>query len=182
MAELDLFAFRHLFELQNVLICFNGPFSHSIIEELGKAVKNYLAGSNAPPSRISDVFAAFVEQAQNIKNYTARTWHEDASCPEECLNGTLAIAREGERYVVSSGNVVRAEDAAILAERLRGLAGLDATALKAAYKAGLREPRSKDGGAGLGLIDMARKSAEPLRFATRDLPDGYVFFSIGSVV
>ena len=47
MERLDLFDMRGVFTRQEIMICFNGPFSRSIIEELGNAVKRYLEEARA---------------------------------------------------------------------------------------------------------------------------------------
>lgn len=180
MTTFDLFALRNLFEDQGVMICFSGPFSHSVIEELGVAVRKYLVSAEAPKDRFSDVFSVFVEQAQNLKNYAAR---KEFAHPSRAhyQNGTLAIARQAERYVVSSGNLVKKEDTATISSSLSALAGLDKLELKALYKERLRRPQ-EGGGAGLGFIDMARKASEPVIYSLRDLTDGSVFFDIRVVI
>ena len=175
MAEFDLYSLRNTFEEQGVMICFNGPFSHSVIEELGEAVRRYLKSADAPKSRVTDVFSVFVEQAQNLKNYTAR---EDSLGP----NGTLVIAREHDRYLVSSGNLVEREDAERLRSRLDDIAELDRDGLKQLYKKRLREPVEEGAGAGIGFVTMARKSPEPLKYSLRDMPDGTGFFTVSVVV
>ena len=181
MAAFDLFALREVFADQGVMICFNGPFSHSVIEELGIAVRKYLESADAPTSRIADVFAVFVEQAQNLKNYTLRGLAgKEESGPHR--NGTLVIAREGDRYVVSSGNMVRAEDIGRVVERLKAVVGLDKAALKVAYKERLRGSATGENSAGLGFIDMARRASEPLRFTVRELAGDLVFFSISVLI
>ncbi len=181
MAGFDLFALREVFADQGVMICFNGPFSHSVIEELGIAVRKYLESADAPTSRIADVFAVFVEQAQNLKNYTLGE-PADSAEPGSHRYGTLVIAREGDRYVVSSGNTVRALDVGRVVERLNAIVGLDKAALKIAYKERLRGSTAGEGGAGLGFIDMARRASEPLRFSVRELSDNLVFFSISVLI
>lgn len=37
-------------------------------------------------------------------------------------------------------------------------------------------------GAGLGLLDIARKSSEPMRASLEPLPDGRGFFSLTAVI
>jgi hypothetical protein len=61
---------------------------------------------------------------------------------------------------------------------------LDKTALKAAYKEQLRKPRDADAssGAGLGLIDIARKASEPLSASLTSHSDGRAFFSLRAVI
>ena len=43
MDHIDLFAMREQFNSQQILLCFNGPISRSLIEEIGNALRNYLA-------------------------------------------------------------------------------------------------------------------------------------------
>ncbi len=179
MAGFDLLGLREIFADHGVMICFNGPFSHSVIEELGVAVRKYLESSEAPMSRVGDVFAVFVEQAQNLKNYTSR---ESVASAEASAyrNGTLVIAKEGERYVVSSGNMVRKADAAGILERLERISRLDKAGLKAAYKEQLRSASEK--GAGLGFIDMARRATEPIRYSFGNQPGDFTFFSVSVLI
>lgn len=178
--KLDLFSLRKSFEEQGIMICFNGPFSHSVIEQLGDAVKRYLHSADAPRDRIADVFAVFVEQAQNLKNYTAGL--EEISGADH-HNGTLVIGRENDAYFVSAGNMIRNQDVPELQQRLEGLKGLDKTELKALYKKQLREPVDHEkGGAGLGFILMARKGSQPIRYSFEKQRDGWSFFHISVVI
>ncbi|HYE00322.1 MAG TPA: SiaB family protein kinase [Alphaproteobacteria bacterium] len=175
MSEFDLFDLQTQLSRQNLLICFSGPFRHSIIEELGLAVKRYLEQDNVTKSALLDVFSVYVEQAQNVRNYTMRR-EADQSLPEG--SGIVVIGREEEGYVVSSGNLVLAEDVAPLVAHLDRLSGLDKAALKALYKEQARRPREDAAGAGLGLIDMARRATRPLRYAVRPVGDRTTFFSL----
>jgi hypothetical protein len=168
---------RDLFLRENVLLCFNGPFSHSIIEELGKALKAHLEGDRLAKSAIMDVFSVFIEQTQNVKNYTKGS----GALPETARTGIVVIGKEGERYMVGSGNLVAAADIHPLVARIERLKGLDKPALKALYKDQLRAAPVGPG-AGLGLISMARVATEPLRYVVEPAGEGLVFFSLGAVI
>jgi hypothetical protein len=165
-----------------ILIRFNGPFSHSIIEELGKAVKKYLESEDVQKSAMMDVFSVYIEATQNVRNYANRS---DLTETERAhLNtGIIVIARQGDHYVVHSGNRVRPGHGAQLLRDLDGLAALDKGQLKALYKEKLRQvlpPGSQ--GAGLGLIDMARKATQALDYSLVPEEDGYAFFSLQVVI
>ena len=179
MSRIDLFELRNTFEAQGVMMCFNGPFSHSVIEQLGSALRQYLQSDEAPRDRVGDVFSVFIEQAQNIRNYTAKVESDPADPYPIAGSGTLAIGREGDVYIVVSGNPVEALDAESLRERLSELQTLDAAGLKARYKQVLRAPRDEDsGGAGLGFISMARTARSPIQFDLRELSENRYFFTI----
>ena len=180
MGLIDLFSLQQTYNQQRIMLCFNGPLTRSLIEEIGNALRNYMEREQATMSSAMDVFGAYIEMTQNIRHYAARKgWNEaDASA-------TVVIARDAEgRYVVSAGNIVDAADGAGLEAQVNVLAAMDKAALKARYKEQLRKPR-EDGattGAGLGLIDLARKASEPLSCSLRTLDDGRAFFSMRVVM
>jgi hypothetical protein len=178
----------HLYDIRRtltdggILICFNGPFSHSIIEELGKAVNKYLESAEVKKSAMMDVFSVFIEATQNVRNYAHSPDVTEAERPR--LNtGIIVIARRENHYVVNSGNCVRQEHGEELLRRLDALAGQDKAGLKALYKERLHQevPQGSQG-AGLGLIDMARKATEPLSYTLVPEGDGYAFFSLQVVI
>jgi len=174
----DLIDLRRSLSREGALICFNGPFSHSIIEELGKAVKQYLESQDLQRGAMMDVFSVYIEATQNVRNYVGRSGLETSG--RGAVNeGIIVIGREGDRYVVSSGNHVWAADGEALAERLVLLQGLDKGGLKTLYKEQMRRELPPGSlGAGLGLIDMARKAAAPLVFSLTPDGDGLLFFSL----
>ena len=176
----DLFTLRKNFTEKQIMLCFNGPISRSLIEEIGIALKNYLTAEHAQPSEAMDVFAVYIEATQNIRHYTMLRGYADADA-----SATVVISRnESGRYVVSAGNTVEAEDGRVLVERIGALARLDKTELKRVYKEQLRKPRDPEAGsgAGLGLIDIARKATVPLAATVTNLDDGRVFFSLCAVI
>lgn len=180
MGLIDLFSLQQTYNQQRIMLCFNGPLTKSLIEEIGKALRNYMEHEHATPSSAMDVFGAYIELTQNIRHYAARKgWGEgDASA-------TVVIARDTEgRYVVSAGNILDGTDGPALEARVRRLASMDKTQLKAEYKEQLRKPRDEAActGAGLGLIDLARKASEPLSCSLRTLDDGRAFFSMRVVM
>ena len=180
MDTLDLFGLRTHFNQHRILLCFNGPISRSLIEEIGNALKNYLHADNAQPSAAMDVFSVYIEMTQNIRHYAL-----SQSYGEQDSSATVIVARDEEgRYLVQAGNLVQKTDGESLLERVQQLALMDKAALKAAYKTQLRQPRddSAASGAGLGLIDVARKSSQPLIAALSPINTAQVFFSLRAVI
>lgn len=178
MNQQDMKALREIFERCHIVISFNGPFSQSVIEELGEAIRRHLESQTQPRKRIADVFAVYIEVTQNIRNYAESVGDGDDHIAR--LNaGTVLIAREGEEYAVVSGNLVRKQDAAPLAERLDQVLALDAAGLKAAYKERLRAPVEEGAkGAGLGFLQMARKASRPMEYSLSEGDSEHDFFSL----
>ena len=180
MESLDLLAMRESYTRQRILLCFNGPISRSLIEEIGHALRNYMQAEQAHPSEAMDVFAVYIEMTQNIRHYASLRGYNDQEA-----SATVAIARDDEgHYVVSAGNLVELADGQGLVRSIEAIAGLDKAQLKAAYKEQLRRPRDAEAstGAGLGLLDIARKARAPLKPSLTDHPDGRAFFSLRAVI
>lgn len=180
MNDFDLVRLKDELGERGILMSFSGPFSHSIIEELGKAVRNHLENAQLSRTTMMDVFAVYVEQAQNVGNYLRR-WEQEPNGGRIANSGIVVIARDGERYVISSGNLIAPEDVAPLTAWLEQLRSLDKTGLKALHKEKMRQPLSEAGGGGLGFIQMARKAAMPLQYALTTV-DEWVFFTLRVVI
>ncbi|WP_027349825.1 biofilm regulation protein kinase SiaB [Halotalea alkalilenta] len=180
MKTIDLLGLRDSFAEHRVLLCFNGPISKSLIEDIGNALRGYMEAELAPANATMDVFAVYIEMAQNIRHYSRKRGDSDLTAI-----ATLAIAREEDgHYAVSAGNLVDPEDGERLVATIEALARLDKPALKESYKRRLREPRCTDGhsGAGLGLLDIARKSSQPLSARLTPQPGGRCFFSLQATI
>lgn len=177
---LDLFSLREQFNREQIMLCFNGPISRSLIEEIGNALRDYLAAERATPSAAMDVFAVYIEMTQNIRHYT-----RDQGWGEPDSSATVIVSRDEQgRYVVSAGNLVNVADGERLIQSIDGLRMLDKSQLKAAYKEQLRRPRgtAATSGAGLGLIDIARKASEPLQATLAPANNGRAFVSLRAVI
>lgn len=169
---------RDDFTNEGIQICFNGSFSHSIIEELGKAVKQYLEDERAEKNAVMDVFSIFIEQTQNVQHYTSRS-DLPKSDGVNVTTAIVVIGKADDKYWISSGNPVAKAHISDLTGHLDMLNGLDKQELKALYKQQLRkELPDSSRGAGLGLIDIARKMSSPFHYSIEELDDQYVFFGL----
>ena len=176
----SLSSLRDFFGAERILICFNGPTSRTLISEIGVALKEHIESSSDSVSVAMDVFSVYIEMSQNIRHYSGAM----AYC-ESDATATVVIAETADgRYVVSAGNVVQRDHGQALVERITSLAALDKQALKSLYKEQLRQPRVEGArtGAGLGLIDVARKSSAPLQCSLDQLDAGKAFFTIRATI
>jgi hypothetical protein len=171
----DLLALQKQFSEQGILMSFNGSFTHGIIEEIGNAIRRYLEGANLSSGAITDVFAVYIEQTQNVKNYLDRRRlvaqaHNDA---------VIVVAFRDGMYQVSSGNAIALEDVADLRSRLDTISSLDKDGLRKLYKERLRAPHDPAAfGAGLGLIDIARRASAKLEYSFLPMDDDFAFFCL----
>ncbi|CUB06351.1 biofilm regulation protein kinase SiaB [Marinomonas fungiae] len=174
MSVPDLYELRQRFDNERILLCFNGPISRSLIEEIGNALRNYMKTEQASPVATLDVFAVYIELTQNIRHYAQTSQLAGAD------TATVVVSYRDGHYNVSAGNLVRIEDGEAVLKQITALAQLDKTELKKAYKEQLRKPRDEQAttGAGLGLIDIARKASAPVMSSLKTLENGTGYFSL----
>ncbi|QVL51997.1 MAG: biofilm regulation protein kinase SiaB [Cyanobium sp. M30B3] len=176
----SLVSLRDFFSSERILICFNGPISRTLISEIGIALKEHIQSTRQCMSSAMDVFSAYIEMSQNIRHYSAAQGYGE---PEATATVVIAESPQGS-YVVSAGNVVEHADGQRLVQRVAELAGMDKPALKSLYKQQLRSPRDErqSSGAGLGLIEIARKTTAPLECSLDPLEAGKAFFTLRATI
>lgn len=176
----SLISLREFFSHQQILICFNGPISTSVIGEIGSALKEHIESNHAPELEVMDVFSVYIEMSQNIRNYATSRGFSDA---ESSATVVIAAAEAGH-YAVCAGNLVEMEDGQALIQRIHELADCDKAQLKLLYKQQLRRPHAQTPGqgAGLGLIEIARRSSQPMEASLDPLEPGRAFFSLRAII
>lgn len=122
------------------------------------------------------VFNVMVETMQNISRHADRITDD----PDEIRRGIIIISHSEDAYSIVTGNLVRSEKVPKLQERLDGINAMDRQQLSAAYKKQITEGYiSESGGAGLGFIDVAKKSGQKIDYRFLDIADelpGFHFF------
>jgi len=146
---------------QGILLCFNGSFTHGIIEEIGSAIRRHLEAERRAKGVIADVFAVYVEQAQNVRNYLERK--NLSTGPDS--SAILVIGSDNGGFTVCSGNCIEKEDVSDLVARIDRINSEDKAGLKRLYRERLRAERAPDAtGSGLGLVDIARRVSGKLEY------------------
>jgi len=89
------------------------------------------------------------------------------------------ISKDDKQYSIMTGNPILLADVAQLTKNLEELNNLDKEGLKEMYKNIIKNTQiSEKGGAGLGFVDMARKSGEKLDFQFPQMDSDYAFFCL----
>ncbi|HIJ80302.1 MAG TPA: hypothetical protein HPP76_01175 [Desulfuromonadales bacterium] len=177
-----------LTDIQNVLatngisICISGRFSQGLIEEMGDAVKQHMENEDKPKNEISKVFSIFVEQSQNIKNYVASKEKSNGG-NRIASSAIISIGQESGSYFVWSGNILENSDVAPLLAKMEKVVAASKEELKKLYKEQMMSDVNPDQiGAGVGLIDIAKKASLPLEFSIDTIDESYSMFELKVIV
>ncbi len=169
---------KDILSQSGIALSFSGCFSQGIIEEVGEAIKSYLKSGGDPKTRTRKLFSVYIEQTQNVKNYAASLPSSDEN-EKVMASGIMVSGERDGAYFVCSGNLVKNEHIAPLRKNLERLTQLDQKALSELYRERLKQDVSDDTtGAGLGLIEMARRASRPIEYDFAPRGDDYSFFTI----
>ena len=157
---------------QNYEYIYRGKFTQKITANLLNLAETYLDKSPDTQKLKKKIYFVMVECLQNI------TKHQDLVkniVSEE--SAILVLGKRDGRYFVTTGNVIENENVKILKGKLEKVNSLDKQELKVYYQEMLVTGEiSHKGGAGLGLIAMARKTENKLLYDFKEVTDVYSYF------
>jgi hypothetical protein len=160
-----------------IVLLFKGAVSQDTLVELGSLMLNP-AKETVEENLMRKLFAILVEMAQNILHYSLEREFK-AQLGRDVGVGVIIVEESEEEFIISSGNMVSGEAEILIRERCLHINSLSKEALREFYLKTRKQERSPEKkGAGLGLIDIARKSGHPLQFDFHAMEGGKAFFSL----
>ena len=180
----QIYGLRSSLRAQGIVFAYSGYMTESILGGVGDALKQKLASEDADTTKMRSVFAVFVEQMQNIIRYSVERLPNRTSSETAMLSyGILTIGQEDRDYVVHAGNLIKANDVGKMRERLAAICDMNRDELKAAYKLQLKStPSVESKGAGIGLIEIARRASKPIEFDFMDVDAEHAFFALKATI
>ena len=179
---IDMTAYHAMLRENNITLVYSGPLWAEGIGGFAGTIKKRLEFDALPLEMSQAVFSVFVEQMNNMLMYSAEK--EQFASPDDMRSqvpkGTFILGKRGKAYFMQTGNVIKAETASLVKERIDYLNTLDKRELRQYHKEQARltndNPDSK--GAGLGLIEMARRAGSKIEYTFTPYEDGHMFFNI----
>lgn len=175
-----VYSFNESMENKDVKLVFKGEITHQVTKAFTSLTETNMMIEEESNSVQKKVFHVIVEFLQNISKHAdympQEISHEEGS-------GVFLLSKNDENYVITTGNVLLKEKEVKIASVLERINTLDKDGLKALYKQQIKEGVLSDkGGAGLGFIDIAKKTGNPLNFKFVPINDEYSFFIISSTI
>lgn len=148
---------------------YRGGFSQNISKNLISLAETNVKKSAGRTALKNKIYFVMVEGLQNI------TKHEDDIDTGE--SGMFAIQKQKGKYYITTGNVINKENEKSLKPKLDQINILERDQLNKLKKEVLvGNELSEKGGAGLGLIEMARKSGKKLVYEFEPFNENASFF------
>ena len=176
---MNMITFKELLDKEGVIFSFSGTISQNILSSIAETIEKELHTTGIPFSLIQNIFAVFTEQMQNIMSYSNESITLDNNTFESPGICVVGYDKSVEHYYVCSANVMSPEGGPRLSEKLDKIIAMNKPELRQYYKELRRSGKEAHGrGAGLGFLEMAKKSALPIQYTITQLDSNRSFFEI----
>ncbi len=169
-----VFDFYRKMKINQINLIYEGEVTHQITKAFTALTEENMAKDAEPNALQMKVFHIIVESLQNISKHA-----QNLKGVKDDLKGigTFLVAKSLTDYFIIAGNIVHSEDLGTMKDLLQKINKLDKKGLKLLHKEQMKQGKiSERGGAGLGLIDIARKSGNPLSYEFKQIGDDAYFF------
>ncbi|MFO8001448.1 MAG: SiaB family protein kinase [Marinilabilia sp.] len=166
-------------QTNEINLVYEGEVTQEITKTFTSLTEKNMAKTEESNQVQRKVFNVMVECLQNISK------HGDTLTEGENQErrGIVMVSRGDESYKIITGNVIRNARIPNLKESLEHINSLDKAGLSTLYKQQIRETTlSEKGGAGLGLIDIAKKTGSKLSYQFKELNEEVSFFILTSTI
>ncbi len=178
---IDINTFYSEMEKDDLILSYKGDITQELLSAIYPIIETRLEKEVEDSKRRRKIFHVLVECLQNVYHHM-ESFKNNTSIEFEKVNvGGLFMMSRGEEnsYRVFTGNFILNEKLEVLKQRIDKVNAMNAQELKAFYLGSLSTSELSDkGGAGLGIIDMARKSENKLEYQFHPLTDSYSFFTL----
>ncbi|MGZ4099989.1 MAG: DUF6272 family protein, partial [Bacteroidia bacterium] len=151
-------------------------FDQEMVKSVLTMTEKKLIQDNVIESTRRKLFNIMMEGLQNICKHQLKT--DDLS-----NNPFFIIGKNNEGFNIVTGNIIENSKMSIVKDKIDYINTLNSEELKEHYKkARLNSVISSVGGAGLGFIDMARKSGNKLDYRFYHIDTSYSYFILNNKI
>ncbi len=162
---------------QGFPLVYKGPLTHQTMKFFTRMAEEKISRRCSDNSVTRKVFHVMVEMLQNITRHSADTDDQGSG------NGIFVIGERKNYYYVITGNTVRSAEVRNLEESIELLNESSREELNTLHKEQIVAGKlSMKGGAGLGLIDIIRKTGEKYAYQFIRLDTEYHFFVLKATI
>jgi len=167
-------------ERHKVMLTFVGAMTTELVTALLGATEQKMEGIEMDARTRKRVFNVVMECLQNLYHHNAKLRLADGSPSAEGEpHGVVMIAQVEQGYQVLTGNFMAGSEVERLKEHLDRINALGPDELREFYRETLADGTyTKNGGGGLGMIDIARKSGGKLEYGFVPYDKDNAFFSL----
>lgn len=166
---------------KEVLLHYKGPLEFDTIGDLIHQLKDRVRDHHVKYVVYKKILMVMIESLENIIRYTEHFANNDfilSNYPPE-----FTISLSNNLFVIESSNAIRNQDIDELESKLGQLKKMDKKEIKELYRTTITNGQFSDkGGAGLGIIEMAKITDKRIEYSIQPIDETYSFFLLQLVV
>lgn len=171
-------------EKENLIFSFKGEVTSDKVAELVEKTEVALKQLNENKSTVKKVCNVAIESLQNLyhhnlesDNFTQHTFKEYRA------KAIFMVVIKGDYYEIHTGNFMKSSAKENLSKRLEIINNIKQEDIRDYHRDQLNNvTQSEKGTAGLGFLDIRRKSGNKLSYAFHELTENYTFFCLHSKI
>jgi len=172
--------FHQTIRNQNIMLVYEGEITQTITKTFSSMTEQNIDDEMDSSRTKKRVYHVMVECLQNVAKHADE---ETTGEPEIPGRGIFMISNNEEKYMVATGNIVANEKIEMIKGMLDKFNSLDKDEIKAEYKRMIKASRlSEKAGAGLGFIDIVKKTGNNIEYYFDSINDKTSFFIQKSVI
>jgi hypothetical protein len=166
-------------EDENVILSFKGIVTAELLTSVLHIMEAKMDSLHESPRIRKKVFNVLVECLQNLYHHVDESATPATKEFLERKSALVLIVKEKDHFTVKTGNYIETDKVVELQARLNTINSMDKDGLREYYQNSLNSSVvSEKGTAGLGMIDIARKSGNKLDFEFLKMNEETSFFCL----
>jgi hypothetical protein len=153
-----------------IMLVYDGILSKEIVEAFISRLKIDIEKTDVPKKEKKRFFSIVVECIQNLSKHGNVNDINDS-------HFLVLVEKENNTLKISTGNVVNTKNERVIIDLINNVNEKNAAELQRLYKEGItHNTLNENGQASLGIIDIARKSSEKLKYQFNKIDNDRSFF------
>lgn len=182
MALTEVYDFFKRMEDEKIILSFKGELSPELLTSILQILERKIQEIDFVPLKRKRIFSVLVECFQNLYHHIGSVKLVENTDDVE-KSALIIVKYIGEKFIVRTGNYIYNTDIPELENKLKSVNELNTEELKILYQSKLKsEVRSIKGTAGLGFIDIARKSKGKLDYEFLEIDSKSSFFCLNVTI
>ncbi len=162
---------------QKNLIEFKGVLTFEVIAQLINELKIRMEELQETMNIYKRILNIMVETLENVHKYSA--YHEEFIKLADDFPTFFTLVKRDENYLITSGNLIKLDDQKNLEERILTINNLNSSELRKLYRKIISNGNfNREGGAGLGFIEIAKSSQSKINYHFERVNGTKTFFTI----
>jgi len=184
MPDIDIYKAYRDMERDDIILSFKGDITRDLLSSVYQIMEARIENETEDHRRKKKFYSVLGECLQNMYHHMeAMQAANGDAMPEFAGSGIFMISKSEAGYKVLTGNYIQVAKVEALRSRIDRINAMNPAELKAHYLEALSSTDYSDkGGAGLGIIEIARKSGNRISYEFREINADYAFFTLSVLV